>query len=114
MSSGYVPIDPDGLEGLRFQNGDVCLQAVAAGSSDGPVVILLHGFPEFWYGWRNQIGALAAAGFRVVVPDQRGYNDSSKPCGVVRYRIRELVSDVVAMIDQLGRPTVHLVGHDWG
>jgi pimeloyl-ACP methyl ester carboxylesterase len=114
MSSGYRPINLDGLERLRFQNGDVCLQAVAAGPSDGPVVILLHGFPEFGYGWRNQIGALAAAGFRVVVPDQRGYNDSSKPRGVARYRIRELVSDVIAMIDQLGRPTVHLVGHDWG
>jgi pimeloyl-ACP methyl ester carboxylesterase len=78
------------------------------------VVLLLHGFPEFWYGWRKQIDALADSGFRVIVPDQRGYNLSSKPRGVARYRVRELVSDVLAIIDQLGRPNVYLVGHDWG
>jgi len=90
------------------------LHAVAAGPSDGPVVLLLHGFPEFWYGWRHQIAPLAAAGFRVVVPDQRGYNTSSKPRGVARYRIRELASDIVAIIDQLGGRSVYLAGHDWG
>lgn len=102
------------LEHLTFENADVRLHAVAAGPTDGPVVILLHGFPEFWYGWRKQIGALAGAGFRVVVPDQRGYNTSSKPKGIARYRVRELVSDVVAIIEQLGRPQVYLAGHDWG
>jgi len=60
------------------------------------VVILLHGFPEFWYGWRRQIEPLAAAGFRVIVPDQRGYNLSSKPAGVAAYGLTELVSDVIA------------------
>jgi pimeloyl-ACP methyl ester carboxylesterase len=58
---------------------DVSIHAVAAGPQDGPLVILLHGFPELWYGWRAQIGPLAEAGFRVTVPDQRGYNQSSKP-----------------------------------
>ncbi|MFL6447143.1 MAG: alpha/beta fold hydrolase [Bryobacteraceae bacterium] len=114
MSSSATP-DPAGdLEHLTFQNGDVRLHAVAAGPPDGRLAVLLHGFPEFWYGWRRQIGALARSGFRVIVPDQRGYNTTSKPRGVARYRIRELVSDVLAMIDQSGRPNVYLVGHDWG
>ncbi len=114
MSSGCSPSILNELEDLTFQNGDVHLHAVAAGPSDGPVVILLHGFPEFWYGWRHQIGAMAASGFRVIVPDQRGYNSSSKPRSVRSYRVPNLVSDVVAMIDQLGRSKVYLVGHDWG
>lgn len=87
---------------------------MAAGPKDGPVVLLLHGFPEFWYGWRAQIEPLAAAGFRVIVPDQRGYNLSSKPSGVASYALRELVSDVIAIADQLGRQNIFLAGHDWG
>src|SRR3954470_10486534 len=102
------------LEHLTFANGDVHLHAAAAGPSDGPVLLLLHGFPEFWYGWRKQIPALAAAGFRVIVPDGRGYNISNKPKGAASYRLRHLVSDVVAIIEQLGRARVYLVGHDWG
>lgn len=87
---------------------------MAEGPEDGPVVVLLHGFPEFWYGWRAQIEPLAAAGFRVIVPDQRGYNLSSKPSGVASYALRELVSDVMAIADQLGRQKIFLAGHDWG
>ena len=101
-------------ENLVFQNGDVTLHAVAAGPRDGPVVVLLHGFPEFWYGWHRQIEPLAAAGFRVIVPDQRGYNLSSKPSGVVSYALTELVSDVIAIADQLGQRKIFLAGHDWG
>ena len=99
---------------VSFQNGGVTLHAVVAGPTDGPVVVLLHGFPEFWYGWRKQIEPLAAAGFRVIVPDQRGYNLSSKPRGVVSYALRELVSDVIAIADQLGQQRIFLAGHDWG
>jgi epoxide hydrolase 4 len=102
------------LENLSFQNGAVRLHAVAAGPHDGPVVVLLHGFPEFSYGWRQQIEPLAATGFRVVVPDQRGYNLSSKPSGVAAYALAELVSDVIAIADQLGREKIFLAGHDWG
>jgi pimeloyl-ACP methyl ester carboxylesterase len=102
------------LEYLSFKNGDVGLQAVAAGPHDGPVVVLLHGFPEFWYGWRRQIEPLATAGFRVIVPDQRGYNLSSKPSGVSAYALTELVSDVIAIADQLGQNKIFLAGHDWG
>jgi pimeloyl-ACP methyl ester carboxylesterase len=102
------------LETIAFQNGEVTLNAVAAGPKDGPVVVLLHGFPEFWYGWHKQIDPLAAAGFRVIVPDQRGYNKSSKPSGVRFYALTELVSDVIAITDQLGRERIFLAGHDWG
>jgi len=102
------------LEQRSFKNGDVSLRAVARGPHDGPVVVLLHGFPEFWHGWRHQIEPLAAAGFRVIVPDQRGYNRSSKPSGVSAYTLTELISDVIAIADQLGQDKIFLAGHDWG
>jgi epoxide hydrolase 4 len=102
------------LETIAFQNGEVTLNAVAAGPKNGPVVLLLHGFPEFWYGWHKQIDPLAAAGFRVIVPDQRGYNKSSKPSGVRSYALTELASDVIAVADQLGQGRIFLAGHDWG
>src|SRR5271154_3833506 len=104
----------DSLEQLAFHNGAMELHAVAAGPANGPVVLLLHGFPEFWYSWHRQIEPLAAAGFRVIVPDQRGYNLSSKPAGVKSYAVPELVSDVLAIADQLGQQKVFLAGHDWG
>ncbi len=105
---------PTVLEHLTFHNGPIDLHAVAAGPSNGPVAILLHGFPEFWYSWRKQIDPLAAAGFRVIVPDQRGYNKSSKPRGAASYSLAHLTSDVLAIADQLGRPRIFLAGHDWG
>ena len=102
------------METIQFQHGDIRLHAVAAGPKDGSVVVLLHGFPEFWYGWRKQIEPLAAAGFRVIVPDQRGYNLSRKPSGVAAYSLTELVSDVIAIANQLGQEKIFLAGHDWG
>ena len=102
------------LEHGIFRNGAVELHAVTAGPENGPVAILLHGFPEFWYSWHKQIEPLADAGFRVVVPDQRGYNISSKPRGVASYALPELVSDVIAIADQLGQERIFLAGHDWG
>src|SRR3954462_6467680 len=92
--------------------GDVRLHYVEAG--DGPLVVLLHGFPEFWYGWRLQIAPLAAAGFRVVAPDPRGYNLSSKPDGVAAYTAAELADDVRDLIHERGAESALLVGHDWG
>lgn len=102
------------METLFFQNASVCLHAVAAGPNDGPLVVLLHGFPEFWYGWHKQIEPLASAGFRVIVPDQRGYNLSSKPIGVASYALPALVADVIGIADQLGQQRIFLAGHDWG
>ena len=96
-----------------YTNG-INLHVVMAGPSDGPLVLLLHGFPEFWYGWRRQIPALAAAGYHVWAPDQRGYNRSDKPAGVAAYGIETLAKDVVGLIEASGREQVYLVGHDWG
>jgi epoxide hydrolase 4 len=102
------------METLEFQIGDLRLHAKAHGAAGAPVVLLLHGFPEFWRGWINQIESLASAGFRVVVPDQRGYNSSSKPESVKSYALAELASDVIAIADQLNQEQVFLAGHDWG
>src|SRR5690606_22918766 len=77
-------------------------------------VLLLHGFPEFWYSWRRQLPALAQAGFRAAAPDLRGYNDSDRPKGVRRYRVAELVADVRGLVRQLGGGPAYVVGHDWG
>jgi pimeloyl-ACP methyl ester carboxylesterase len=99
----------------RFVSADgVRLHVVEAGPEDGPLVVLLHGFPEFWYGWRHQIGPLAGAGYRVLVPDQRGYDASDKPRRVSDYRIERLARDVLALIDDAGGRRATLVGHDWG
>jgi pimeloyl-ACP methyl ester carboxylesterase len=94
--------------------GGADLHYVAAGPEDGPLVVLLHGFPEFWYSWRGQIGPLADAGYRVLAPDLRGYNRSSKPSGVAAYDVAELVADVTGLIDHAGRESAAVVGHDWG
>jgi len=85
-----------------------------AEQGEGPLVVLLHGFPEFWYSWRHQLPALAAAGFRAVAPDLRGYGLSGKPRGVGAYRIETLVADVAALVRRLGAGRAHVVGHDWG
>ena len=90
------------------------LHLVQAGDRQGKLLILLHGFPEFWYGWRHQIDALAAHGYRVWVPDQRGYNLSDKPAGIEAYGIDHLVEDVVGLIKAAGEERALLVGHDWG
>ena len=96
----------------RLTANGIGQHCVTAGS--GPAVVLLHGFPEFWYEWRHQIPALAAAGFRVVAPDMRGYNLSDKPAGVEAYRIQPLVEDVAGLVRHLGAERAHVVGHDWG
>ena len=90
------------------------LHVVTAGPADGPLAVLLHGFPECWYSWRNQIAPLVNAGYRVVVPDQRGYNLSDKPPGVESYRIERLTADIRELIRACGRERAVLVAHDWG
>jgi epoxide hydrolase 4 len=98
-------------EGYANING-VRLHYVEAG--EGPLVVLLHGFPEFWYSWRNQIDSLADAGFRVVAPDMRGYNLSDKPPAVKSYDADVLAADVAGLIRERGAERAFLVGHDWG
>jgi epoxide hydrolase 4 len=95
----------------RVSVNGIELHYVEAGT--GPLVVLVHGFPEFWYSWRHQIPALVNAGLRVVAPDLRGYNESSKPKRVEDYRLAAAATDIAALIDHLGPPCV-LVGHDWG
>jgi epoxide hydrolase 4 len=92
--------------------GDVRLHYVEAGA--GPLIVLLHGFPEFWFGWREQIQPLAAAGFRVVAPDMRGYNLSSRPTGIAAYDTDRLAADIRGLIHERGADSALLVGHDWG
>ena len=101
-------------ESAIVETNGINLHTRQAGPKDGPLVILLHGFPEFWYGWHRQIEPLADAGYRVIVPDQRGYNRSDKPDGVDSYHIDTLADDVVGLIDAADRETAAVAGHDWG
>ena len=91
---------------------DVNLHYVEAG--EGPPVVLLHGFPEFWYSWRHQLPALVDAGYRVVAPDMRGYNTSDKPESVADYHVDRLADDVAELISERGADSAYVVGHDWG
>lgn len=104
----------DNLSHVQVQTNGISLHVTQAGPADGPLLILLHGFPEFWYGWRHQIAPLAAAGYRVWVPDQRGYNLSDKPRGVRAYALDTLAADIVGLIDAAGVDRAHVIGHDWG
>jgi len=101
-------------ESVFIETNGVRLHTVQAGPEDGPLVVLLHGFPECWYGWHRQLGPLAKAGYRVVVPDQQGYNLSDKPAGVASYQLDELAADIVGLIDACGRERAIVAGHDWG
>jgi pimeloyl-ACP methyl ester carboxylesterase len=113
-SAGAEAALPAGAAARFVETNGLRLHVVEAGPLDGPLVLLLHGFPEFWYGWRRQIAPLVEAGYRVVVPDQRGYNLSDKPRPVSAYRLDLLAADVEGLIDAAGRERAHLVGHDWG
>ncbi|MCJ1909116.1 alpha/beta fold hydrolase [Planococcus ruber] len=105
------------MEQVSFEyvktNG-ITLHTAVAGPENGPLVVLLHGFPEFWYGWIHQIEPLAAKGYRVVVPDQRGYNLSDKPAGIEQYTLDLLRDDIVGLIEGFERTSATIIGHDWG
>lgn len=103
-----------GVQHRDIETNGVSLHTAFAGREDGPPVVLLHGFPEFWYGWRHQIPSLVDEGYRVVVPDQRGYNLSEKPTGIQAYTLDTLAADVVGLLDALGYERARFVGHDWG
>jgi pimeloyl-ACP methyl ester carboxylesterase len=98
----------------RFVRGDLSFDVVDAGPADGPVVVLLHGFPQFASSWGPVIERLTAGGFRCLAPDQRGYSAGARPRGRRAYRIGELVADVDALVQASGADRVQLVGHDWG
>jgi pimeloyl-ACP methyl ester carboxylesterase len=85
-----------------------------AEQGSGPLILLCHGFPESWYSWRHQIGALANAGFHVVAPDMRGYGQTDAPEAIDQYTLLHLVGDMVGVLDALGAETAVIAGHDWG
>lgn len=108
-----MPAQAEWRHNMVDVNG-VELHVVDAGPQDGRLIVLLHGFPEFWYAWKDYVSPLAAAGYRVLVPDQRGYNLSAHPAGIASYTIETLAGDLVGLIDGAGCERAVVVGHDWG
>ena len=98
----------------RRQVNGIELDVTEAGDPAGPAIVLLHGFPEAAYSWRHQIEPLAAAGYHVLAPDQRGYGSSTAPREVEAYRVDHLAADVVGLLDATGHDDAVVVGHDWG
>lgn len=97
-----------------IETNGVRLHTVVAGPEDGELVVLLHGFPEFSYGFHHQMEELAASGYRVVVPDQRGYHLSDKPEQIEDYTINKLSDDIAGLIEAFGETSAIVIGHDWG
>ena len=109
------PVDPlADTTMLTIPVKDMTFTARASGPEDGELVLLLHGFPESSYEWRYQLGALAAAGYRAVALDQRGYSIGARPTDVEEYGVLLLAQDVIDIADALGAQRFHVVGHDWG
>jgi epoxide hydrolase A/B len=103
---------PAGVTQRRVASNGILLNVAEQG--DGPLVLLLHGFPESWYSWRHQFAPLAAAGYHAVAPDMRGYGGSDKPDAISSYNQVEIIRDVIGLIDALGHQTAVVIGHDWG
>jgi pimeloyl-ACP methyl ester carboxylesterase len=99
---------------VRIPVNGTTLEVLESGPDDGPLVVLLHGFPELGYSWRHQVPALATAGYRLLVPDTRGFGGSDAPDAVEDYSMTTLARDVVGLIDHAGEETAIVVGHDWG
>ena len=99
-------------EFAMIETNGIRLRTALAGK--GPLVVLVHGWPESWYSWRHQIKTLADAGYRVAAPDVRGYGGSDKPQAIEAYSIKELAADIAGLIEGLGEKQAILIGHDWG
>ena len=109
------PETPTPVAGVHFrmvETNGIKLRVAEMGK--GPLVILIHGWPESWYSWRDQIPAIAAAGYHVIAPDMRGYGGSDKPAAVEDYDIKHLSADIVGLVDAMGEKRAILIGHDWG
>ena len=108
-----APLMPDATEqpALRFIESNGIRMRIAE-MGKGPLVILVHGWPESWYSWRHQMPAIAAAGYHVVAPDMRGYGKTDKPAAVEDYDIQHLTGDLVGIVDAMGAKDAILVGHD--
>lgn len=94
--------------------GDLAFTVDVAGPESGAPVLLLHGFPQSRHAWGRQLSVLAAAGYRAIAPDQRGYSTDARPNGAEHYSVPAIVGDALAIMDAMGAPRFHLVGHDWG
>jgi pimeloyl-ACP methyl ester carboxylesterase len=105
---------PESIRERTVAVNGVELHVLEAGDPADPTVILSHGFPEGAYSWRHQLPVLAAAGYHVIAPDQRGYGSSAVPSNVTDYGIRELTGDLAALLDEAGKDDAVFVGHDWG
>ena len=97
-----------------IETNGVQLHTVEAGESGAPVVVLAHGFPELAYSWRHQIPALAAAGYHVLAPDQRGYGRTTRPADIAAYNVADLSADLIGLLDDVGADKAVFIGHDWG
>ncbi len=113
-SATHRSVRSDGGSHRTAQIDGLNLHLAEDGPAEGPVVLLLHGFPECWYSWRHQLAGLAAAGFRAVAPDQRGYGRSDAPADAGAYTVPHLVGDAVGVLDAVGAEQAVVVGHDWG
>jgi pimeloyl-ACP methyl ester carboxylesterase len=102
----------EGIQHRTIQTNGISMHLAEAGT--GPLVVLLHGFPESWYSWRHQLTALAHAGFHAVAPDQRGYGQTDRPDAITAYSIFHLVGDVIGLLDAFGEQNAVVIGHDWG
>jgi len=110
-----MPMSDDSIPGVTHRFVDVAgLRVHVAEAGAGPLVLLLHGFPEVWYSWRHQLTALAEAGYHVVAPDQRGYGRTGGPSQPDQYTMLHLVGDVIGLMDALGADDAVVAGHDWG
>ncbi|MGO8999451.1 MAG: alpha/beta fold hydrolase [Polyangiaceae bacterium] len=109
-----MPTEEQACVSTDVDTGQVRLRCAVMGPDRGEVVLLLHGFPECGESWRDVGGRLAREGYRVVMPDMRGYGGSEKPRGVESYAVEHLVGDVVGLVEAMGARRAHVVGHDWG
>jgi pimeloyl-ACP methyl ester carboxylesterase len=110
----YPAVDGVDIAHLQLDALGLEMHVATAGPAGGPVVLLLHGFPELWFSWRNQIPALAEAGYRVIAPDLRGYGRTDAPTNVASYTLLHIAGDLVGLLRAVGAPTCVAVGQDWG
>src|SRR4249920_1581517 len=101
-------------EPTMVKTNGIDMAVYEAGPKDGVPVVLCHGFPELAYSWRHQLPAIAAAGYRAIAPDQRGYGRSSRPAAIDDYDIVHLTDDLLGVLDAIGEERAVFVGHDWG
>ena len=113
-SDGAITNSPvDGVTLRYIEVNDIRMRIAEAGD-DGPLVLLAHGWPEYWYSWRHQLKYLSELGYRVVAPDMRGYGGTDAPIAVDDYNIENIAADMVGILDHLGEERAVMVGHDWG